>query len=74
MSIAMLYAEPERGRGKIDAGRKSAETADISYRRLAAARQVLRANADLACSVRDGVTAIICAAEKIKRALYLAVA
>lgn len=42
MAVAMLYPKAKRGRGNKDAGRKSAETAGFSERRLRQARTVLR--------------------------------
>jgi hypothetical protein len=44
----MLYPEAERGRGKKDEGRKSAEAAHFSYRSFAVARQILRESPTLA--------------------------
>jgi hypothetical protein len=54
MALALLYPEPERGRGKKDAARKGAETASFSYRRIQEARQVLAHSPELARAVRDG--------------------
>jgi hypothetical protein len=42
MALAMIYPEPERGRGKQDAAKKGAETASFSYWRVREARSVLR--------------------------------
>ena len=42
MALAMLYPEPERGRGKKDNARKGAETSSFSYRRVEQARAILR--------------------------------
>ena len=53
-SIALLFPDAPMGRGKSDDARKSAETADISDRRLRAARQVGRFSVQLLESVRDG--------------------
>jgi len=41
MALAMLYPEPERGRGNKDEAKKGAETASFSYRRVKEARQAL---------------------------------
>jgi hypothetical protein len=54
MAVAMLYPEPERGRGKKDAARKDAETSSFTYRRVQQARQVLHHSSELALAVRDG--------------------
>lgn len=54
MAIAMLYPEPGRGRGNIDAARK--ETGSVSFTRIKEARQVLRYSREVADAVRDGVT------------------
>ena len=57
MSIAMLYPG---GQGKKDEGaRTSAETADVSMRRVQAARQVLRHSIDLAHAVRDDALVLV---------------
>jgi hypothetical protein len=48
VAMAMIYPEPERGRGMKDAGKKGAETASFSYRPLAEARQVLAHSRDYA--------------------------
>lgn len=55
MALAMIYPEPARGRGKTDLGKKGAESASFSYRRIAQARQILRSDHDLAQSVLAGV-------------------
>jgi hypothetical protein len=48
IALAMLYPDPARGRGKTDPGKKGAESASFSYRRLAEARSVLRHSLALA--------------------------
>jgi hypothetical protein len=53
MGLAILYPEPERGRGNKDDARKGAEAASFSYRRVKEARQVLRYSKELAEAVRD---------------------
>lgn len=68
MGLALLYPEPERGRGKKDQARKGAETASISYRRIQEARQVRKHSRELAEAVRDGTTKLDDALEIVKRA------
>ena len=63
MSIAMLYPDPERGRGKIDPARKETET--VSFSRIKVARQVFRSDPDLALRVRDGAVSFDKALEEI---------
>jgi hypothetical protein len=58
MALAMIYPEPERGRGRKDTGKKVAETAPFSYRRLAEARFILRYAPDLADSVMDSSVSV----------------
>ena len=53
LALALLYPEPERGRGKIDPARKDAAGAQFSYRRVQEARQILR-YPDLVEMVRQG--------------------
>jgi hypothetical protein len=69
MSIALLYPEePETGgRGKTGSQSKTAaEIAGVSERRIRQARQVLRFSRDLALTVRDGVTKLHDALQKVK--------
>ena len=54
MALAMIYPEPERGRGKKDAAKKEAESAPFSYRRVKEARSVLHHSPGLAGSVVMG--------------------
>jgi hypothetical protein len=54
MATAKIQPEPLRGRGVVDPVGKAAETAGISYRRIAEARMVLRYAPDLADSVLSG--------------------
>jgi hypothetical protein len=42
MALAMIYPEPERGRGKKDEARKGQVSAGFSTERLRQARSVLR--------------------------------
>ena len=42
MSVAMVYPEPERGRGKKDPATKERELRGFSHDRLQAARTILR--------------------------------
>jgi hypothetical protein len=58
MAMALLYPEPERGRGKKDPAKKEAETASFSYRRVKQARQVLAYSRELALAVRDGTKSL----------------
>jgi ParB-like chromosome segregation protein Spo0J len=68
MALAMLYPNPERGRGKIDEAQKGAATAHFSYRRLKEARQILRSVPTLAESVLSGAISLdIALAECAKR-------
>jgi hypothetical protein len=53
MQLAILFPEPERGRGKKDEARKEAETSSLSYSRVKQARQVLRYSRELAEAVRN---------------------
>src|SRR4051812_27389030 len=48
MAMAMIYPQPDRGRGKTDDAKKGAETASFSYRRVQEARSVLRHSRALA--------------------------
>lgn len=41
IALAVIYPEPERGRGKIDAGKKAAESATFSARLLRTAREIV---------------------------------
>lgn len=54
MALAMIYPDPERGRGKTDAARKGAESASFSYRRLKEARLLLHHSHGLAKDVTAG--------------------
>ena len=63
--LALLYPG---GQGKRDdQGTTSAETAEVSYRRLAQARQVLRHSRELAEAVRDGHETLDDALARIKQ-------
>jgi hypothetical protein len=66
MALALLYPNPGQGK-KNDRGKTSAASADVSYRRLAEARQVLRAMPELAPAVRDGAVRLDDALEKVKK-------
>jgi hypothetical protein len=67
MEIAWLYPKGERGRyAEEDPASKSAQNADLSMRRVRQARQVLRHSLELAIAVRDGVTPLNDAVEKVK--------
>jgi len=48
MALAMIYPNPDRGRGKKDEARKGAETASFHYRRVQEARSILRHSRALA--------------------------
>ncbi len=52
--VARIYPDLKRGRGNRDEGKKGAETAGFSYRRLALARTVLRYAPDLPDNVLTG--------------------
>jgi hypothetical protein len=54
MALAMIYPEPERGRGKKDAAKKEVESVSFSYSRVKQTRSVLRTSRDLAESVVKG--------------------
>lgn len=56
MALAIIYPEPERGRGKKDGAKKGAETSSFSYRRVQEARIVLRHSRKLAEDVIKGTT------------------
>jgi hypothetical protein len=58
MALAMIYPEPERGRGKKDDAKKKAESASFSYRRVKEARLILRQSRDLAESVIKGANSL----------------
>jgi hypothetical protein len=65
MGIALLYPG---GQGKKDdEAETSAETADVSMRRVQEARQVLRHSRDLALAVRDGVRKLDDALDLVRR-------
>jgi hypothetical protein len=68
MLTAMLFPEPERGRGKKDEAKiKGAETAPFSYRRLADAREVLRHSEALAKDIIQGITRFDDAVDQVRR-------
>lgn len=54
MALAMIYPDPERGRGKKDESRKQTESGSFSYTRVKQARQVYRHSAKLAEAVLKG--------------------
>ena len=54
MALAMMYPEPERGRGKKDEAKKEADSASFSYRRVKQARQILAHRRSLAEDVIKG--------------------
>jgi len=71
MAAAMMFPEPERGRGKKDVARKEADSASFSYRRVKEARQVLRSSPDVARAVLAGVKPLDEALDEIKTAQAL---
>jgi hypothetical protein len=56
MAVAMIYPNPERGRGKKNLARKETETGSFSYTRVKDARAVLRYSSELAAKVLNGGT------------------
>ena len=54
MAVALVYPQPERGRGKKDPARKDADSSPFSYRRVQQARTVLRFSEELAQRVMKG--------------------
>lgn len=67
MGIALAYPG---GQGKSDEEAKtSAETADVSMRRVREARQVLRSSPDKALAVRDGILKLDKALDEVRQAL-----
>jgi hypothetical protein len=58
MALAMIYPEPERGRGKKDVARKETETVSFSFTRLEQARFVLRFSRPMAEDVLKGVVSL----------------
>jgi hypothetical protein len=56
MALAMIYPNPERGRGKKDLARKETETGSFSYTRVKDARAVLRHSRALAEDVLKDIT------------------
>jgi hypothetical protein len=54
MALAMIYPEPERGRGKKDAAKKDVESSPFTYRQVQQARSVFRYSRALAESVMGG--------------------
>lgn len=69
MAVAMILPEEEDKRtpGKKGKTKTSAETAQLSYRRVAEARQVLRSDPDLALMVLKGLTPLDDALETIRK-------
>jgi hypothetical protein len=65
MALAMIYSEPEKGRGKKDTAKKDAESSSFSYRRVQQARSVLRHSRDLAESVVKGSLSLDEALDKV---------
>jgi hypothetical protein len=54
MLTAMIYPNPERGRGKKDGAKKSQESCSFSRERLQRARQVLHHSEEMAMKVASG--------------------
>lgn len=67
MGIALAY--PGSQGKKDEAARTSAETADVSMRRVQVARQVLRYSLDKALAVRDGILKLDKALDEVRQAL-----
>ena len=72
IALAMIYPEPERGRGKKDEARKGAESASFSYRRLKEARQVLAFSRPMAEAVLKGVDSLDEALRQVEEKKQLA--
>jgi hypothetical protein len=66
MALAMLYPHGQRGRGKIDPARKSADTAHFSMRGLQTARQILNHSRALAEDVLADRVPLDKALEQVK--------
>jgi len=68
-AMALALAYPGGQGKKDDDARTSAETAEVSMRRVQVARQVLRYSRELALAVRDGITKLDEALDTVKRAV-----